>query len=63
MKNKQINTVFSVILLFFFIFIAIPVFVLLKNAFTVGHKFSFSNFISLTLCVYLLNVIFKYKII
>lgn len=46
MKNKQINTVFSVILLFFFIFIAIPVFVLLKNAFTVGHKFSFSNFVA-----------------
>ena len=46
MKNKQINTVFSVILLFFFIFIAFPLFVLLKNAFTVGHKFSFSNFVA-----------------
>lgn len=44
MKNKQVNTVFSIVLIFFAIFIFIPVIVLFKNAFTVNHSFSFGNF-------------------
>lgn len=44
MKNKQVNLVFACILVFFFIFIAIPVFILFKNAFTTGKAFTFENF-------------------
>ena len=43
-KNKQINTVFTVVLLFFAVFIVIPVFVMVKNALTAGGRFSFVNF-------------------
>ena len=47
-KNKQINTVFTVVLLFFALFIIYPGYILLKNAFTVASgpnpSFSFSNF-------------------
>ena len=44
MKNKQINTVFTVVLLFFTVFIVIPVFVMVKNSLTAGGHFSFINF-------------------
>ena len=44
MRNKQINTIFSGILIFFALFIVIPVFLLFKNAFTSGGGFSFKNF-------------------
>ena len=47
-KNKQINTVFAFVLLFFAIFIIWPGLVLFKNAFTTGNgagaAFSLSNF-------------------
>lgn len=43
-KNKQINTVFLVVLAFFFVFLALPVSVLLKNAFSLNHSFTFRNF-------------------
>ena len=47
-KNKQINTVFTVVLLFFALFIVFPGFMLFKNAFTINSagslSFSFSNF-------------------
>ena len=44
MKNKQINTVFTVVLLFFAVFIVVPVFVMVKNALTAAGGFSFINF-------------------
>ena len=44
MRNKQINTIFSGILIFFALFIVIPAFLLFKNAFTSGGGFSFKNF-------------------
>ena len=44
MKNKQINTVFTVVLLFFAVFIVVPVFVIVKNALTAAGGFSFINF-------------------
>ena len=47
-KNKQINTVFAFVLLFFAIFIIYPGIILFKNAFTTGNginaAFSLSNF-------------------
>ena len=47
-KNKQINTVFAFVLLFFAIFIIYPGIILFKNAFTTGSgintAFSLSNF-------------------
>ena len=47
-KNKQINTVFTVVLLFFVLFTLYPLFMLLKNAFSQGSGsnavFSFINF-------------------
>ncbi|MCR4734784.1 MAG: ABC transporter permease subunit [Treponema sp.] len=47
-KNKQINTVFTVVLLFFLLFTIYPLIVLFKNAFTQGNGsnaiFSFINF-------------------
>ncbi|MCR5400614.1 MAG: ABC transporter permease subunit, partial [Treponema sp.] len=46
MKNKQINTVFTVVLLFLAFFILLPVCVLVKNAFTFRGSFSFNNFSS-----------------
>ena len=48
-KNKQINTVFAFVLLFFAIFIIYPAIILFKNAFTTGSgtntAFSLSNFV------------------
>lgn len=48
LKNKQINTVFTFVLLFFAIFIIYPGIILFKNAFTIGNgagaTFSLSNF-------------------
>ena len=38
MRNKQINTIFSGILIFFALFIVIPAFLLFKNAFTSGFR-------------------------
>ncbi len=47
-KNKQLNTVFAVVLIFFALFIIFPAFVLFKNAFTTASgqssSFSFENF-------------------
>ena len=47
-KNKQINTVFTVVLLFFALFIIYPGYMLLKNALTLASgpnlSFSFINF-------------------
>lgn len=47
-KNKQINTVFTVVLLFFLLFTIYPLLILFKNAFTQGAGsntvFSFINF-------------------
>lgn len=47
-KNKQINTVFTVVLLFFLLFTIYPLIILFKNAFTQGAgsnaTFSFINF-------------------
>lgn len=44
MRNKQINTVFLGILVFFSIFIVLPAFVILKNAFAGAQGFSFQHF-------------------
>lgn len=44
MRNKQINTVYAAILLFFSIFIIIPAFIILKNAFITTTGFSFIHF-------------------
>lgn len=44
MKNKQINSVFAIILVFFGIFLLFPTFIILKNAFSVGKSFSFGSF-------------------
>ncbi len=48
LKNKQINTVFAFILLFFVLFIIYPAIILFKNAFSTGSgsniAFSLSNF-------------------
>ncbi len=48
LKNKQINTVFAFILLFFVLFIIYPAIILFKNAFSIGSgsniAFSLSNF-------------------
>ncbi len=46
MRNKQVNTIFSVILLFFALFIVFPAFLLFKNAFSTDYGFSFSNYYS-----------------
>ncbi|MBQ1629247.1 MAG: ABC transporter permease subunit [Treponema sp.] len=43
-RNKQINTIFAAILVFFALFIVIPAFLLFKNAFTVGSGISLENF-------------------
>lgn len=45
MRNKQINTIFSGILIFFALFIVIPAFLLFKNAFTFGGGFSLKIFL------------------
>lgn len=44
MRNKQINTVYAAILIFFAIFIALPAFFILKNAFSVPEGISFIHF-------------------
>ncbi len=43
-STAQIRVVFTAILVFFALFIAIPAFMILKNAFTAGGGFSFRNF-------------------
>lgn len=44
MRNKQVKFVFSAVLVFFLLFIVLPAFMILKNAFTAGGSFSFGNF-------------------
>lgn len=44
MRNKQINSVFILVLSFFAIFIVVPAVILFSNAFTYGNTFSFHNF-------------------
>lgn len=46
-KNKQINTIFTGILIFFGFFIVIPAFLLFKNAFTTGAVFTMHHFTSI----------------
>lgn len=43
-KNKQINTIFAGILVFFAFFIVFPAILLFKNAFTSGTGFTFHHF-------------------
>ena len=43
-QNKQVKTVFYLVLVFFVLFIAWPAFTLFKNAFEYKHAFSFQNF-------------------
>lgn len=45
-RNKQINTIFLGILVFFALFIIFPGILLFKNAFSAGNSFSFANFSS-----------------
>ncbi|MCI7534807.1 MAG: hypothetical protein MSA36_07425, partial [Treponema porcinum] len=44
MRNKQINTVYAVVLLFFTLFIVLPAFFIFKNAFSVPGGLSLVHF-------------------